>query len=181
MTRPRRPIGLTLVAAPQPDRTDLDMEPNAHSGHSNAEPHAETGVASQPREAFTVDPARDPRDVWMSAADVQDYLGRGRSQGYAFTGTPTFKSIAALPGRWRLSDVRAFFDAKAVAALSAVAWLPVEHESHEAHNAPDASIAAQSTPVRARRSTASTELNYPFLDTKRRSPKPGATRKERTT
>ena len=49
-------------------------------------------TATEPEQATPValDPARDPRDVFLSAADVHDYLGLGRTQGYAFTGTDAF-------------------------------------------------------------------------------------------
>ena len=110
MTRPRNPDGLALVAPPDADRTDLVMEHSAGDRQPrNGTAHAlEQDAIAAP--ALTIDPSVDPRDVWMTATDVHDHLGHGRSQGCAFTGSAAFQAVAALPGTWRLADLRAFFD-----------------------------------------------------------------------
>jgi len=169
MTADRNPNGLVLVAGAGADRTDLDME----STESAAPP---------PSGSFFVDASLDPRDIWMSASDVHDYLHRGRSQGYAFTGSIQFQSVAALPGVWRLADVRSFFDAKAAAAIAAIQWpaAAAASEEDQQSTSPAARAGAVSGPGRARRADPSGSPAYDFVNVQRRSAKPGAAkRKER--
>ena len=115
--------------------------------------------ASQPcGPAFVIDPAQDPRDVFLKAEEVHAYLGRGRSQGYQITSQPGFKALAILPGRWRLADVRAYFDMRAELVLQA--------ELANLRERPSESLADTTE--------ADVEDNYPYLHPRRRSAGPGA-------
>ncbi len=158
--RSRRPR-LVPVAPLDPDRTDIGMA-------TPASPEAST--ESPARRAFVVDPVADPRDVFMTAQDVHDYLGRGRTQGYEVTSDQAFQRYQAEPGRWRLCDVRRYYDDKVAAQVCGAA----EPATPAAGSVPSASAtpAAKST-TRARRTEPSVTTDNPFLNSPRRSNAPG--------
>jgi hypothetical protein len=175
-----------LAIARQPDRrTDTGMTNASDPVTRPADPRA----TSTDERAFLIDPSRDPRDVFLTTTQVHAYLGKGRAQGYAFTGSVEFQAIAAWPGTWRLADVRAFFDAK---FASAIAQIPPgatsdaspeaepASQSHATDAVPAAENIAPAKPARSRRAPASTTTTYPYTDVQRRSAAPGTKRKART-
>ena len=148
------------------------MMPTTQPAHP---PRTTTEAPAAP--PLALDPARDPRDVFLSAADVHDYLGLGRTQGYAVTGTAAFQAVAALPGKWRLADVRAYFDARFAQTIAVlVAPDAVPAAGPDTDEPPARALAAVGRPARARRSPTSTADANAFLDRRRRSAAPGATR-----
>jgi hypothetical protein len=136
---------------------------NSHSASADTEPA---------RQHFVVDPAVDPRDVFMSAQDVHDYLGRGRTQGYLVTSDPAFQLYQAEPGRWRLCDVRRYYDDKVSAQAPGTGGTVASVV--DAGTAHTSDTITKPKPARARRSLPVVSSDNPFLNSPRRSNAPGA-------
>lgn len=159
--KPTRPHLVPLAGRPA-DRTTSAVRSEQRTG---ADPDTTEST-------FVVDPEQDPRDVFLRAEDVHAYLGKGRTQGYEFTSQSTFQALQAVSGRWRLADVRAYFDLKAELALEEIR-AALRGEASDPQQVTHDPTAETNPRSRSRRADATVGEKYPFVEPRRRSNPPG--------